>query len=770
MNRDLSVSAFNPEFAFENRNLRLSTNENNTMLSWVNEKGTEEVKVQARCYKRVGADKIWQNEVSINGQVIGTAVLNHQLILFTHGEGENGFNDRIYSLRVVDSAGTSLAGTVLFYGNLNFAIENPIETLVSYESENIQKVYWTDKRNQPRVINIAAEDATLIKWSRDRMDGDSSTITTFFDFVRTLKLNEEVYVKKITGASGMFPAGVLQYAFTYFDQNGQESNIFYTSPLLYTSHKDRGGSPEDRVDNVFRIKIKSVDTDFDFVRIYSIMRTSVNGTPICKRVQDVSTKNIKNGTITFLDTGTIGDNIDPTELLYKGGEEIIAGTMEQKDGTLFFGNIGITRKPISDFESAVQNNIINFSSDYRTIYPDVISTKEIYPYSNQLTSYSDIIDSGSDETITTLPCGGFKRGETYRLGVQFQYKTGKWSDPIYYRDAEEGLAPEETNTNGVKIPIFTGSLSSTVVNSLLNAGYKKVRGVCVYPSVQDRRILCQGVVNQTLCTANHKYSINEYEQAAEYNSGATTPAGHQGQRGIRRRRVPSDAPSVTWTEGDLHAQSDWFFRSAVNDIEADSEYSPGENRSGFHPIDEGYNPSYDSSRNYLLYTDYERNTSYSYSTIRDNIRSVEIQGAYNIGDCFYTDNDFVTFHSPDIEFDTQLQISGFDNTQYMQVGHSSFLRTLSDIDIQTDSATVSSSALGFVHRSFNKEGNKGIVSGLFWSDFIVDDAANESGDIKFQPYDQEAVSVLWMVYLWNRSGSLNNDTSRPANSGEQSEV
>ena len=39
MNRDLSVSAFNPEFSFENINLRLSTNEGNTMLSWVNERG-----------------------------------------------------------------------------------------------------------------------------------------------------------------------------------------------------------------------------------------------------------------------------------------------------------------------------------------------------------------------------------------------------------------------------------------------------------------------------------------------------------------------------------------------------------------------------------------------------------------------------------------------------------------------------------------------------------------------------------------------------------
>ena len=468
MNRDLSVSAFNPEFAFENRNLRLSTNDSNTLMSWVNEKGTREVKIQARCYVNTDQGGVWQKETAIIGQVIGTAVLNHQLVLFTHAENDGyGYKDRIYSFKAVESAGTSLVGTVLFCGNLNFAIENPIETLVSYESESIQKVYWTDKRNQPRVINIAASDETIIKWNKYRLDNNTSTVTTFFDFVRTLKLNEQVYVKKIIGASGTFPAGVLQYAFTYFDQNGQESCIFYTTPLLYISYKDRGGSPESKIDNAFRIKIKQVDTDLDCVRIYSIIRTSINSTPLCKRVQDISTKNLRNNTITFVDTGAIGDSVDPTELLYKGGEEIIAGTMEQKDGTLFFGDIGVTRKPISTFEKEVQNSIVNFTSDYRTIYPEVISTKEMYPYSNQLTSYNYRPDSGYDEFTTTLPCGGFKRGESYRLGIQFQYKTGKWSDPVYYRDAEQYLIPNEVDTDEIEIPIFTGTLSQTIVNKLL---------------------------------------------------------------------------------------------------------------------------------------------------------------------------------------------------------------------------------------------------------------------------------------------------------------
>jgi len=64
MNQDLSVSAFNPEFSFENMNLRLSTNENNTLMSWVNERGPQKITL-------IG------DVANISGTPIGVAVINH---------------------------------------------------------------------------------------------------------------------------------------------------------------------------------------------------------------------------------------------------------------------------------------------------------------------------------------------------------------------------------------------------------------------------------------------------------------------------------------------------------------------------------------------------------------------------------------------------------------------------------------------------------------------------------------------------------------------
>ena len=88
MNQDLSVSAFNPEFAFENFNLRLSTNESNTLMSWVNERGTLAITLR----ENIGTEENprWI-DVILQGIPVGTAVLNHMLILFTAESEENNY-------------------------------------------------------------------------------------------------------------------------------------------------------------------------------------------------------------------------------------------------------------------------------------------------------------------------------------------------------------------------------------------------------------------------------------------------------------------------------------------------------------------------------------------------------------------------------------------------------------------------------------------------------------------------------------------------------
>ena len=676
MNRDLSVASFNPEFSFENLNLRLSTNENNTMLSWVNEKGTAKITL-------VDADK---NTVTLMGIPTGQAVINHQIVLFTHEEAGGDYPDHIYLLYPPNEDSNTCLVEELYKGNLELDSSRPLETLVSYETELVQKVYWVDGYNQPRVINIKGN-------IRDYHPEDGTD--TQFDFAPELSLEEEVSVEKLLGAGGSFAPGVIQYAMTYFYKNGQETNIFYTTPLLYVSFRDRGASPEDRVDNAFKITIEHIDEKFDYLRIYSIQRTIINGTPFVKRVCDLALKDVDERKTTYIDTGYSGDSIDPTELLYKGSEVIKAHTIEQKDGTLFLGNLSIERKNIRNvLGSSYDIHEYNETSalhpfSRRSITPLYVSG-EPYPYSSQLTSVQ-----GSGNTV---PCSTFKSGETYRCGVQFQHKSGKWSEPVFIDDVDIKDHPEVSGSS-LLLPQFIGVVGSSTSSTLYNSGYRKARAVVVFPDMQDRNIVCQGVVNSVLKMSSRNYK-----------------------------------------------QSSWFFRPINSGVKINSDGTVA--------------PYFPQSA--LRYT--SRSTQWN----PENIRSVEVQGAYDANDIFSVEHNYVTLHSPDIEFDDQLQIADYSGSGYKVRGHVSFEKTLSDISIQTETPTISSNGSGFVHKSFTENGSCGIVSGLFYDDYIADDDINSNGD--FGAYPDQKSSAKWLVYPWQRSGSLTNDITRPADKGVTTSV
>lgn len=266
MNKDLSASAFNPEFVFDNRNLRLSTNEGNTMLSWVNERGTEQLKLII--------DGI--TNATIQGTPVGTATINKKLVVFTAGN-TTPKKDRIYLFDFEKNSSNTIEGKTLYEGDLGFSAKYPLETLAYWEAANLEKVYWVDGITPVRVINVAADEATRERWKK---------AVTPFDFFTGFKPGAKVTINKTFDNTGNFLAGVIQYAFTYFNKYGQESNIFYQSPLYYISPNGRGGAPNEMCDCAFTIDIEDVDTSFEYVRVYSIIRTALDATPEVKHILD----------------------------------------------------------------------------------------------------------------------------------------------------------------------------------------------------------------------------------------------------------------------------------------------------------------------------------------------------------------------------------------------------------------------------------------------------------------------------------------------------
>lgn len=800
MNRDLSKSKISSEYAFDAQNIRITAREGNTLLSVTNEKGNTPL------------------GISFEGKVIGYCVVNTYLVVFST-------NDSLDFIYRIDK---HLNVTSLYTGNLGFSEEHPIEAIGVYENENIQKVYWVDGINQPRVINIV-KDALI---GGTPVYNDNS-----FDFVQELSLKEKVEVERVLISNGMFSPGTIQYAFTYYTKYGQESNIFYTTELFNLSHNDRGGSPEDKINNSFTINISNIDNKFDYIRVYSIHRTSLDAIPVVKRISDIeisggtfrgvnsasvvyrrtnnpiyvkqgdsnnegtllstdnftlvdytgtfieNTKCFKftkdeypelildfgNGIATWeantvfyisetgdvggpggesagpiiigdgdqflsatrgkydngatiVDNGVIGSDIDPTQLLYIGGESVIANTITQKDQTLFLGNIELTRKPI---DGAIKSSLYAGEGVKNS------NTVE------GLTNTSRTVNLGDDgiggfyiyRSSLAFNTAGFKVGEYYRIGIQFQHKTGKWSEPILIGDIKYTGARPNLDNGVVTIPTMAYTLAKDIATQLNSQyGYKRARAVVVFPTLQDRSILLQGMLCPTVFRAGSRKNNTPFSQASwfirpnlPWDVGTTTDDTNN------NKKIEKGA----WVEfRHLHSLKSKYDRGAEIQNIGTSPYFVSVNNA----ILQGSNDSYDNT--------------------------------------FFIDQSVLTMHSPEIEFDPSIATVDNSNVKMRIVGLINFTASVGDIDIQTSTPPIHYESSGFIHNTTSvvnasTDAARGLVAGLFYKDYFVDDAKNAS---RYEPYPKQTYEHSYMVYPWHRSGSLNNDAVRPSDKGTRSAV
>lgn len=794
MQRDLSASAFNPEYSYENKNVRVMPTDESTLLSLINEKGN----------KKSGIVGVGDH---IKGIPIGQALVNNELIIFAAGDddyrladitpnifeapdifpcdvlvtnltaGEDTANDitpdlssvkditfidcpyklnidvdsmlddRIYKLWLNNGV---LTGKRLFRGNLGFNYKHPIETISFYENADIRKVYWTDGLNQPRVINIAAASDIVSKWNTDS-----------FNFVRTLSLNEEITIERNIVANGSFAPGVIQYAFTYFNKYGQESNIFYTSPLYYISYNNRGASPEDKVSNSFNIEVVNVDRRFDYIRIYSIHRTSINATPDVRRVVDLAPP-INIAKVTYTDNGSSGDSVDPTELLYIGGEEVVFGTMTQKDNTLFLGDIETKRKTLdSAIRSYFKGKSITFSTYNKSISSP--EPKGYYPYSNQL-------------KMNSYQFKTFKYLEYYRFGIQAQHYTGKWSEPIWINDVRNTVHIDTTfySSNNIGLPVAEFTLDdSTIINRLLDNGYVRIRPVVVYPTINDREAVCQGILCPTVYNISDRFGNSPFAQSSwftrpnapfdeykafHYNQNNEGTWGGDwiglGQflgnpSAYSRAGIMSNNRTIVTLEGTQY-NIDIVNKGAWAEFRHNRPIPGNSNRNA--EIQCIWNPPSGP------YVDDTATDSDVASWVSNNAEN------------YYIDQSILTFHSPDIEFDNEVRSIDTSGLKLRIVGMVPLTAFASDIDIQTstpvnnfyDSSELpagfykepigaendfSYAGLG-VHLGDSHFGWRGLISGAFWFDELTA-YKKDTGNTKH-------LTTGFVVYPWHRNGSLNN--------------
>lgn len=529
MLQDTSISQSVQEFAFRNYNIRIQALEDNTLFSVTNIKGPKllNIKIEQPQESNINSDSIYgynyadnyaDNQynniqenptIKLEGVILGKCVTKDFLILFTHSD-----KDCIFRIDYNDSFigdRDTIVVRLLYKGDLNFNTNYPIETLFFYENSKVQKVYFTDNYNMPRVINIITPSeisGQLYKdfksyevWDADR-----------FEFFNKLNSIPKLKIKKNYSTVSELPAGTIQYFISYYNYNGSETMIANASSVFTIDFKNRGAKADESGMCAFNIKLYNLDNNFDYVRLYSAVRTSKEGPLTVKIVGDYQL-NADTQTIDILDTGINQETLSPEQLFFIGGTPFVAGTIAYKDNTLFFGNLKTTLpkipKEIEDVIAKCIDKVVEPDDEHYWARNINFNFKG---FPNTPTEFNNNYTYKLQTSNSSKDYKTFKRGEIYRFGIQFQTALGEWTSVIWLGDKMCDTS-QKIDTKNKQIFLNNATYNIPPELSLLcrKAGFKNYRIVIADAETQNgRSILAQGLVCPTLFTPGQRAKNSPY--------------------------------------------------------------------------------------------------------------------------------------------------------------------------------------------------------------------------------------------------------------------
>lgn len=540
-------------------------------------------------------------------------------------------------LKITKDGSDNILLNTLYEGDLNLGANYPIETHSIYESNSIKKVYFTDYRNQPRMV---VTDTDYIDTADDNQ----------FDFVQNVTGRENITIEKLDTGFGIFTSGVVQYGFTYYNQYRSETNLVYLSDLYYISLPNRGGKPDETVGSSFKITIDNLDLRFKRIKLYSVIRSSVDTTPIVKELIDLPVP--QSQSITFVDNNTLGSIITSSELLYKGGEPIAIKTMDTKDNVLFMGNITLLRK-------SVGNMILTNGTLINTTIKDAIHSNNTITFIPKFMYSEDSVNKyyGYKPTLNknSYQCRTLKSREWYRFGLIFQHKSGKWSEPVWIDDKQVNIIPtierpsNITTVYGIKA-LYNFDPNGYIMERLNNDGYIAVKPVIVYPDTDDREVLVQGVLNPTVFNTRDRYTAS------------------------------------------IDNMASWFFRPVITNTKSKDNPKLGS------PAEYKHNRCLppNTSRNCEI-QNMETNIQDSYF---DNTVTSKTKFTDNNSECFFIDSSVVTMNSPDIDLSDSLSYIDGKNLKMRIIGQVPLTGFYGDMDL-TAGPPRGDYARGFIRRQLN---------------------------------------------------------------------
>jgi len=525
LQQDITSSQYQPNFYFDGRNVRINSTDSQSTNSITNERGNSliltipipvinyETKVISYDDKilKYNNDEIDYNSQSGDQVIIGHSNSRKYLILFT--TDNNGF-DCVWK---VDYETYDI--TLLYLRDLNFSINNPIQTINNFENKNIDKVYWVDGVNQMRFINI--EHSIESQDVEELIDISQNVI----NMVGKYELNQPIITDILSG--GNHTSGMIQYAYNLYRLNSSQTKISPLSQLISLDKNTLGGGKiNELVGAVPVVSILNIDDTFTNIKVYSIKYTSYNEIPVISLIDDREIPTNRN--IEIFDDASIIQTLSIEEFIFLGSDIIIPKHINTKFNRLFFANYKEINFNIDIDCRAYSYNSSNTSTIYDNLflnagnpdgkaftiptdgdYDDVELVKhdsvnlhyDIFKYQEDGITFGGEGKYLKYQLTQSLVFNEdnkyFKDDEIYRLGIEFYNNYGQFSQPIWIADFKSLRGNLEGKYNTLKVtlkPEFFTWLNTTIFDS----EYDKPVGFKVLTAertINDKTIVANGLLN-----------------------------------------------------------------------------------------------------------------------------------------------------------------------------------------------------------------------------------------------------------------------------------
>jgi hypothetical protein len=323
MNKDAGYDSIPNTHYINAVDIRITTTTGESMGSFTNIKGN----VESFSVPQIGIGLC---------EIIGYTTIRDKIILFV--ADDSGIGGWIYlvkydpATRVVN---TALYPELLYTATeLNFSKTNPIEAIGRFESDCIQRVYWTDYENYLRSINIS--DPNILTFDPNLID--------IFPAVTY----QQPLLTAILG-SGSLLVGEYQVAYLLRTDDGKEtlisppSNLIHltdTSESLGQSAQYRGNIKGTNSGKAIQVSIDTTDYVgvFKEMDIISVFHEDLAGTP---SVTYIETKDVIGTSLQFTITGNETGSFPIEFFTYtlKNYPFKTCKTLTQKDNSLVVANI-----------------------------------------------------------------------------------------------------------------------------------------------------------------------------------------------------------------------------------------------------------------------------------------------------------------------------------------------------------------------------------------------------------------------------------------------